>query len=142
MTQPELATNNMSDDEAYENAPLQFTVDRMRELVALAEKDPKQQVVVPSDTMHKIYMAYIGVLEVYQQQTAAGLLVNGERFICSTELQRAIAPLIQESRRLQAEKDISREIALMEEAALHSKGVAKKNSKAQRRIQNSLLKLH
>jgi hypothetical protein len=142
MIQLDLATNNMSDDEAYEVAPFQFTVDRIRELVAFAEKDPKQQVVVPCDTMHKIYMAYLGVLDVYQQQTAAGLLVNGERFICSTELQRAIAPLIQESHRLQAEQDLSREVALMEEAALQSEGAANESAKVQRRIQNSLLKLH
>jgi hypothetical protein len=109
--------DSRSDDDAFAAAPLQFAADRMGKLVHIAEHDPSRQVVVPADTMHKLYVAYLGALEVYQAQTAAGVLINGERFTCSTELQKAITPLIQESLRIQAEKDVDREIELIKAAA-------------------------
>lgn len=94
------------DDEAYEKAPLQFSVDRLAVLVRRAEEDPAQQVSVPTDIMHKIYMTYLGLLEVYTEHTAAGTLINGERFLCSTALSKAIAPIMDAHRRMQAERDI------------------------------------
>ncbi len=102
-----------TDDEIYENSPLQFTADRMGKLVRIAERDPKKQVMVPVDTMHKLYMAYLGVLEVYQEHIAAGVVVNGERYNCSVALQKAITPLIDQNRRIKAEADIDRELAAM-----------------------------
>jgi hypothetical protein len=102
-----------TDDEIYENSPLQFTADRMGKLVRIAERDPKKQVMVPVDTMNKLYMAFLGVLEIYQEHTAAGVVINGERHNCSVALQKAIAPLIDQNRRLKAEADLDRELAAM-----------------------------
>ena len=102
-----------AEDDAYENAPLQFSADRMSELVRTAENDPSKQVTVHASTMNKLYLAFIGVLEVYQTQTAAGTVICGKRYLCSVDLRDAIAPIIDESRRNQVKKDIDREIELM-----------------------------
>ncbi len=101
------------DDEAYEKAPLQFSADKLAELVRRAEQDPDRQVSVPVDIMHKIYMAYLGALEVYAEHTAAGTLINGERFLCSESLSKAIAPIMDKHRRMQAQRDIDEELAKM-----------------------------
>ena len=101
------------DDEAYEKAPLQFSANKLAELFRRSEVDPERQVTVPMDVMHKIYMAYMGVLEVYSEHTAAGTLINGERFLCSERLSKAIAPIMDAYRRSQAEKDIDEAIANM-----------------------------
>jgi hypothetical protein len=102
-----------NDDEAYEKAPLLFSTDKLAELVRRAEEAPSQRVSVPSDIMHKIFMVYLGLLEVYTEQTAAGTLINGERFLCSAGLSKAIAPIMDQHRRMQAEIDIDEAIAEM-----------------------------
>lgn len=99
------------DDEAYEKAPLQFSADKLAELVKQAQEDPDRQVNVPADIMHKIYMAFLGLVEVYSEHTAAGTLINGERFLCSASLSNAIAPIMDQHRRMQADKDIDEELA-------------------------------
>jgi hypothetical protein len=99
-----------SDDEVYQVSPLQFTADRLGKLVRIAERDPKKQVTVDLDTLNKLYMAYLGVLEGYQENTQAGVIIRGERYPCSKALQEAVAPLIQQERKRNAEKDVDREI--------------------------------
>jgi hypothetical protein len=122
-TQTEIDTSG--DDEAFENAPLQFAADRIAKLAKMAEVDPNQRVTVSSSTMHKLYVSFLGLLEVYREQTATGTLINGERFLCSEALRVAIAPIMDEHRRIQAEKDIDREIELSKVEALAAEGVKK-----------------
>jgi hypothetical protein len=120
--------NSESDDEAFENAPLQFTADRLEELVRSAEDDPTKQVRVSMSTLNKIYMAYLGTLQVYRKHTAAKTLIEGKWYPCSLDLSDAIAPIMDEHRRIQAEKDVDEAIAQMklEEAAAKSSKPPKK----------------
>jgi hypothetical protein len=141
MPNMEISTELQAEDEVYEKAPLQFTADRLSELVRSAEADPNRQVTVHLRTMHKLYLAYIGVLEVYQSQTAGGILIDGKRYLCSLDLRDAIAPIVDEHRRNLAEREIDREIELMKaEAAARSSSEA--NPSAEEVAVDLLPKLH
>jgi hypothetical protein len=111
--------NLSSNDEAFENAPQQFSAERLDQLFRIAEKDPCRQVTVPADTINKIYMAYLGIWDVYKKQIAAATLIKGQWYPCSVALRDAIAPIMDEHRRIQAEKEVDEAIAEMkrEEAA-------------------------
>lgn len=118
-----------AEDEAYENAPSQFTADRMAELVRTAQADPNRQVTVHASTMHKLWISYIGVLQEYRSQIAGGILIEGVRYNCSLDLRDAIAPIVDEHRRNLAEKEIDKEIELLKaEAAAHSSDEAAPNN--------------
>lgn len=110
----EKGTGPASDDLDYARSPHAFTADRMGTLVRIAERDPKQQVVVSLGTINKLYMSFLSVYEAHQEQTACGININGTVHLCSAKLQAALQPLIDQDLMTLAEADVLAELAKIE----------------------------
>ena len=100
-----------TDDIAYEQSAFQFAADRLSELVEAAEQSPLKTIPVTHDVLNKLYLAYLGALEIAKEQTQAGVNIDGHVFVCSESLQAAIVPLVEANYRRIAEEDVRRVLA-------------------------------
>lgn len=104
------------DDDSYEYSAFQWPYKKLTVLMSQANEDPQGQTQISRSDLNKIYLSYIGALEIAKEQTQAEVTIDGKNFLCSTALQKALTSIIADHYGRIAMEDVAKDLALLDGA--------------------------